>query len=174
MRTIFPPFMSRKIGLTDPTDKNAEQVTAAMLRSRRHKSPEHQAENVIAIAYELNQDERSAIAAGAPLIVSQVTYGQPPNEQLLHVGADVAAEYYGVTEATSEELAAHRDQVEAELDQIITRWRAARQKRAEILARILDGENITMEHADAELAKQTKRVADQLKLLGEANQAAGF
>lgn len=176
MRPIFPPLMCRKVSLTDAADTNVEQLIAAQLRSRRHKSPEHQGENVIAIAYELNQDERTAIAAGAPLIVGQVTYGNAPAEQLVHVGADTAAEYYGVKEATPEELAAHRDKMEAELDDRVQAWQKQRAHRAKLMERHLAGEDVsaTMSAIEEGLRKETKRVAEALKALGEANQAAGF
>lgn len=186
MQPIFPPLLCRKVSLNDPADKKATKHTAAMLRSRRHKSPEGQPENVIAVAYELNQDERTAIAAGAALFIGQVTYGNAPNEQLVHVGADVAAEYYKVDEATEEKLEELRKVAENELTAATERYLdvvreqpepaggfdATGQARAKPGTPEADDE-AAERHAD-ELAKAITGLGAALRKLGDANLAAGF
>jgi hypothetical protein len=172
MRTILPPFMCRKIGLTpNAKDKKTGGVTAALLRSRRHQSPEGQPENVVALVYELNQDERTAIAEGAPLIIGNVTYGNPPTEMLVHVGVDSAAEYYGVEEATPERLEENRLAAENELTAATENYHAvlaARTRAAE------SGNEGALDSVRIDMAKALQRIAKALRGLGEANVAAGF
>lgn len=172
MRAILPPFMCRKIGLApDPKDKKAGGVTAALLRSRRHKSPEHQPENVMALVYELNQDERTAIAEGAPLIVGQITYGNAPPELLLHVGVDAAAEYYDVEEATVERLEERRMAAENELTAATENYQGVLAARTRAVEADSEG---GMDSVRAEMGKALQRLAKALAALGEANVAAGF
>lgn len=164
MLPVFPPLVCRKISLNDPADKKATKFTAAMLRSRRHKSPEGQPENVIAVAYELNQDERTALAAGALLLIGQVTYGNAPNEQLVHVGADVAAEYYKVDEATEEKLEELRKVAENELTAATELY----------LAVVRQPDDVEPERHAESLAKALTGLGAALRKLGDANLAAGF
>lgn len=148
--------MCKKIGLSSEGDGEKADMTAALLRSRRHKSPEKGAENVIVCAYQLSDDDRAAVAAGEPLYVGQVTYGRPPFAQIVHVGTHHAAEYYAVDTATPELLEKQRLDAVATLASAWERYQKAP---------VDDGrrQNAVLNELQA-----------ALQSLGDANQAAGF
>lgn len=172
---ILPLFMARKINLSaEPDNPKASSITGVLLRSRRHRSPEQMPENCVAIVYEPNPDERTAIAGGAPIVVSQVTYGKPPNEQLVHIGLDTAAEYYAVEEATPERLMAVREAAEEEMGKAVQAYLGAIREQA-TMANNPDSVSAKDERrAMGNYGAALQRVGAALTALGEANQVAGF
>ncbi len=171
--TVMPPLMCPKIGLT-PEEGSKIQATAAFLRSRRHRAPEKTPgnANVFAMAYELNQDERNAIAAGALIYVGQVTYGNPPPEVLVHIGTDVAAEYYQVTEASPELLEKSRKDALLDLNKAWDNYQrtvAASLELEEDLQTENDKDRVVRLQSEALHGLDTA-----LRNIGAANQAAGF
>jgi hypothetical protein len=166
--TILPRLLCPKMGLR-ASDKDP-MIIAALVRSRRHQSAEQRAENVVAIAYEFNQDERNAIAAGAPVYFGQVVGGGMPFEQIVHVGNDVAAEYYNVPEATAEVLEEQR-----------TKAREALVKSARRLVGLFEKEQ-TLDPANdidrvgikRDIAKALAKHGEALAALGTANSEAGY
>lgn len=167
----YPGLMCKKIELSEnPSDPKAGKICGALVRSRRHKSPEAMPENTIAIAYEFNQDERTAIAAGAPVFIAQVTHGKPPFETLVHVGTDVAAEYYGVEQATQELLEEQRQKAQDNLDAAIQSYQGT-----------MRDADALRENPEADQQRMKQRVGEAmgrlngaLMAMGHANIEAGF
>lgn len=157
MRTIFPPLMCPKIGLSLDGDDGKPDVFAAILRSRRHKSPEHSPDNVVAMCYEFTPEEREAIAAGENLYVGQISYGKPPNEQLVHIGTADAAKYYAVEPATPELLEEKRKEAVELLNRAWIKYQNAQES------------DDVRRHGHA-----LQDLQQALKVVGAANQAAGF